>query len=183
MLNVYNFVLFQIGWLGTVYSAAHGLPYIGVIYTFVWATLHFSLFSKQRAAEFKLILWALVIGYSLDSALVLLNLFNFPEQAQFGGPSTFWMAALWANLAMTLHFSLSWLKNRVSLQILFGLFGGPLAYFAGAKLGGIILTDSYFSLGMIGVEWAVATPLLFWLAQFLEREPGFAMNQKAAERS
>ncbi|MCA9449466.1 MAG: DUF2878 family protein, partial [Candidatus Omnitrophica bacterium] len=45
-----------------------------------------------------------------------------------------------------------------------GLIGGPLAYWGGENLGGIQLSDPLWrSLTAVGIEWAIAFPILLWL--------------------
>ena len=66
---------------------------------------------------------------------------------------------LWMIFAITLNHSLVWLKNRISLSVIFGAIGGPLAYLAGEKLGAIIITQQ-LSLVLLSIGWALITPFL-----------------------
>ncbi len=42
--------------------------------------------------------------------------------------------------------------------------GGPLAYLAGERMGAAMLGPSHaVALAAVGVEWAIAMPLLVWM--------------------
>jgi len=55
------------------------------------------------------------------------------------------------NLATTLNVSMAWLRGRYALAAIFGAFGGPLAYYSGAKLGA--MTRLPDSTGLIVLAW------------------------------
>ena len=81
-----------------------------------------------------------------------------------------WLIALWLNLAAALNFSLAWLKGRHLLAAAFGAVGGPLAYYGGAKLGGVVTMPGGWDLLALAAGWAAMTPLLAWLAAYYRRE-------------
>lgn len=162
-MNISNFILFQIAWFVTIFSAANGLPYVGVISTLVWISIHLYIIGDKRLLEFELLVSAAVIGYLLDSLLVYREVIKFPEPALLGGPSPIWMVCLWVNLAATINYSLSWLKGRYILSALMAGIAGPFAYVAGEKLGAISLSDNA-SLIIIGLMWACAMPLLIFFS-------------------
>ncbi|MGB5202220.1 MAG: DUF2878 domain-containing protein, partial [Sedimenticolaceae bacterium] len=80
----------------------------------------------------------------------------------------YWIVAMWMGFATTLNVSLGWLKGRYWLAALFGAVGGPLAYLAGAKLGGITLISSEAALTALALGWATIMPLLMYLAARLD---------------
>ena len=71
---------------------------------------------------------------------------------------------MWMLFATTLNVSLGWLKSRRYLAMAFGFFGGPLSYYTGAKLGGVVLVDRLPALAALAIGWAVLMPLLLALA-------------------
>jgi hypothetical protein len=77
------------------------------------------------------------------------------------------MVALWVAFATTLNASMNWLKGRRLLAFVFGAVGGPLAYFAGAKLGGVTFHDPAMALAALALGWAIITPVLVLIAQRL----------------
>ena len=89
---------------------------------------------------------------------------TFPPQAVLGWPSTAWMVALWVLQAAVLGGVLSWLRGRYLLAAIVGAMGGPLAYLAGERMGAAMLGPSHAAaLAAVGVEWAIAMPLLVWM--------------------
>ena len=75
------------------------------------------------------------------------------------------MVGLWIAFATTLSVSMRWLVIRPTLAIVFGALGGPLAYYAGMKLGAMTLHSSDAALIAIGLSWAAAMWMLATLAQ------------------
>ena len=67
------------------------------------------------------------------------------------------------------------------LAALFGLYGGPAAYFAGQELGGIILTNPVAAYIALGIGWAIIMPILMWLSENLDGMPGRRRVWIAAE--
>ena len=77
-----------------------GLPDLGPLVAALWLSLHLASIGGGRPAgrspELKLLIAAMLVGYALDSALVLGGGIAFPEHAGPAGPTTPWMVALWA---------------------------------------------------------------------------------------
>ena len=164
-----NFLAFQIGWFANILGAANGSPWLGPLYVVVWLSLHLMLLEKrERSPDLQLILWAAFVGYAADSLLVLLGLMTFPPQAQLGAPSPVWMVCLWMGFAATLRHSMGWVRGRKKWASVLGLIGGPLAYFAGSKLGAVILPTSLSLIGVAAV-WGLVLPALTWVVEALER--------------
>ena len=55
---------------------------------------------------------------------------------------------MWMNFALTLNHAMAWLKGRPVVGLILGAIGGPLAYFAGAKLGAA--SPARFRIGTCG---------------------------------
>ncbi len=166
---IINFIAFQIIWALCVFGAASGYPWLGPFAVSLWLLVHLQLHRPTAAQELKLVVFAAVLGYVLDSILVLLNVMQFTEQAQLGYPSTLWMVALWINLAMTVRHSLDWLNRRFVLTSMFGGIGGALAYWAGEKIGAITMQDTTLALFTIFSVWFFALPLLYLFSNRLHR--------------
>ena len=83
-----------------------------------------------------------------------------------------WIAALWMGFATTLCHSLGWLRGRFIGSLLFGMIGGPLAYYAGMRLGALDFGLSTLpTLSAIAIEWGVAMPAVTAMAN-RGRAPG-----------
>ena len=160
-----NLIGFHISWFACILGAAAGYPWLGVISVAVLGTLHVWTRKTKRSREVALMAIAAVVGFAADSTLVLTGLLDFPESAQIGAPTTWWMVAMWINFAGTLTVSMRWLRGRLVIATLFGAIGGPLAYFTGARLGAVIFPDGTAAgLVAVAVEWGVALPILVLLA-------------------
>jgi len=173
MRKLLNFVAFQCCWFANVIGAASGFPWLGPLVTVLWLAVHLASLRSASgagnvAAEMRVLLAAIAIGWTADSALALAGFISFPEVAQLGGPSPVWMVALWACFAATFRHSLSWMRGRWLIAVVLGAVGGPLAYVGGEKLGAILLTD-YLSIVVVAVQYAIATPVLLAIAHYTTR--------------
>ena len=70
-----------------------------------------------------------------------------------------WIVAMWVLFGTTINHGLSWLKRHWALSVSFGLFGGPMAFYAGSKMGAVQFTDTLMALAVLGAGWAVLLPL------------------------
>jgi hypothetical protein len=159
-----SFAGFQIGWFACVLGAAYGYWTLGPVAVGLMMLFQLLVVSNA-AAEMRPILAALILGYLFDSSLIQMGLFSLKANVLPSWSTSPWMVAMWVNFALTLRHSMSWLRGRYLLGAGMGAFAGPLAYFAGAKLGAMeILTDPLtFSLAL-GTAWAAAVPLLIWVS-------------------
>jgi hypothetical protein len=158
----------QLCWWACILGAASGAPWLGPAVVTVFAALHLwrAVPSAARGRELRLLASAALLGYASDSVLVLVGVLSFPSHAALGWPSTVWMVALWVGLAATLRSSMSWLQGRPLVAVVVGALSGPLAYAAGERLGAASLGPTpTTALVAIGVEWAIAMPLLAWMAK------------------
>ena len=80
------------------------------------------------------------------------------------GLAPYWIIGMWMLFATTLNISLGWLKSSRVLAALFGGIGGPLSYYTGSELGGVIFVDQTAALIALGVGWATLMPILLSLA-------------------
>lgn len=150
---VLNFVVFQVGWLVAVAGAGLGYPLAGVAYALMWLALHHWQMRGGRMQELTLVLASAGFGFLVDSMLVLSGIIAFPAYARVGYPSTLWMVSLWVMFAMTLRHSLGWLRNKYLAAAALGAVFGPLAYWAGSRLGAIYLCDKGVSMVVIAAAW------------------------------
>lgn len=148
---VANFVLFQLGWLVSVVGAARGYPLAGVAYAGAWVLLHHWHMRSGRLQELLFVLASAALGFIVDSLLVVSGFIAFPPYARIGFPSTIWMVCLWLMFAMTLRHSLGWLRRRYLLAAVLGGVFGPLAYWAGSRIGAIHLNGD--AVAAIAAAW------------------------------
>ena len=174
-----NFVTFQVGWFACVLGGAHQLPWFGTLLASVIIAIHLFRASQPRA-EFTLILLAIAIGSIWDSFLVWQGWLQYPSGMLVTNTAPHWILAMWGIFATTLNLSLRWLKGRWLVAIVSGAIAGPLAYYAGARLGGVVFTDQTIALLALSLGWAVLMPLLMALSQRLDGFPNFATARRMA---
>lgn len=158
-----NFTLFQLGWFACVLGGAYGMPWIGPLAVIAILAWHLKQ-AQQPSHELKLIGVAVVLGTLWDSLLVISGLLSYETGMLVGFLAPYWIIAMWALFSSTLNVSLRWLKNRYALSFLFGAAGGPLAYYAGFKLGAVDFSDMAAALLALAVGWALIMPLLMLLS-------------------
>jgi hypothetical protein len=158
----------QAGWVACVAGAASGRPLLGPV--FVLLLLIVRVVMSRSGAKRALVACAgggAVLGVVLDGLLVLAGVLRFTSGGPGGGPGwpvSPWMIALWVNLALVIDPLFARLGPRPLVAALVGAVGGPVAYFAGARLGALTLEpDLPIALTAIAAEWAVALPLLVTL--------------------
>ena len=160
---VLNFVAFQVAWFACVLGGANDLALAGTMVIGVAIAMHLVL-ARRSPPEALLIAVAAAIGLAWDSSLVALGLISYPTGNIAPGLAPYWIVAMWALLATSLNLSMAWLKGRPWLAALFGAVGGPLAYLAGERLGGLQMPDPVLALGAQALGWAVLLPMLTRLA-------------------
>ena len=82
-----------------------------------------------------------VIGAGFDSALVNSGWVSYASGQFSAYIAPYWIITMWMLFATTLNVSMRWMRGKPVLAAVFGLIGGPAAYLAGQKLGGIILVE------------------------------------------
>ncbi len=171
--RILNVLLNQAGWFACVVGAANDRPWTGTIIALAMVVIHM-LLVKDRRQEMQLLLAAAVLGAVLDTVQGLLGVVHFRSGYVVGWLCPLWIPVLWAQFASLLHISLGWLSGRYLLGGLLGLVGGPLAFFGGARLGAAELhSNLWVALGALALEWAVAMPVLLWLAGKFPVRPGY----------
>ena len=167
MKIVINFLLFQLAWFACVLGGANATPWIGPLVVLGVVVYHLSHTPVPRA-EAALLLVTGSIGAIFDSALVSTGWLAYTSGQWFATMAPYWIIAMWIAFATTLNVSLTWLRGRMALAVAFGAIGGPLAYYAGARLGGVTLLDPVLALSALAAGWAMITPLLVAIATRLD---------------
>jgi hypothetical protein len=165
MNTLLNLVLFQLGWVCTVAGAGQGWWWAGPIGLVVFAAVTFTLTPWPRT-DLALMCTACFVGLLVDSAYVQLGLMRFAEPVPFMTLAPIWILGMWMSFALTLNHSMRFFKGRLPLAALFGLIGGPLAYWvAEHKFAAVEMTASLWTVYLtLGLVWGVMTPLLLALA-------------------
>jgi hypothetical protein len=161
--NLLNFGAFQLAWFGCILAAAEGRALLATLSVAIAVGAHLWL-APRRVPEAMLVLVVTSIGLFWDSLVVSLGLMRYASGNFADGVAPVWIIAMWALFATSLNLSMGWLKGRPWLAALFGAVGGPLAYLAGERLGGVQMPDPVMALGAQAIGWAAILPLLTLLA-------------------
>jgi hypothetical protein len=161
---IVNLVAFQVGWFACVLGGAHQLPWLGVGVVSAVVALHLAL-SSNPIREAILLLLVGVLGAFWDGLLVRFGFLEYPSGMIQPWLAPVWIIAMWVSFATILNVSLWWLKGRWYLASLLGAIGGPLAYFAGYKLGAVQFPDFLVAMTVLAGGWSFLMPMSLWLAR------------------
>lgn len=165
-----NVAAFQVGWFACVLGAANGAPLLGPLVVAAIVALHLKK-ATRPVREATLIVSAGLLGASWDSALVSAGWLAYPSGMLTAGLAPYWIVAMWMLFATTLNVSMRWLRSRIPCAALLGGIAGPLAFYGGARLGGVSFLDLRAGLLALGIGWAVMMPLLILLSTRLDGTP------------
>ena len=82
------------------------------------------------------------------------------------------MVALWISFSTTFRHSMSWLRHKYIFASVFAFIGGPLANFAGQKIGAINGINTLSSVMAIGIFWALVFPSILYALNYYEKKMG-----------
>jgi hypothetical protein len=164
---ILNAVVFQAAWFACVLGGANDLALAGTLTVIGVIAMHLAL-AQRAMPEALLIAAATAIGLVWESAVVASGLIRYTTGNLVPGLAPYWIVAMWALFATSLNLSMAWLKGRPWLAALAGAVGGPLAYLAGDRLGGLEMSDPLLALGAQALGWAVLLPVLVRLATRLD---------------
>jgi hypothetical protein len=119
---------------------------------------------ERFSTELKLVLLTGLVGGTWDSLLVVFGLIHYPSGSILPWLAPLWIISLWVAFATTFNVCLRWLHGRFWLASVFGLLGGPLAWWAGAGLEALQWVNFPVALVALGLGWALLMPGLIRLA-------------------
>jgi hypothetical protein len=167
--NWINMLWMQALWFGAVIGAANELLWVAPVLLIGFAFWEFCP-ARRVYGDFQLMLVAVLIGLILDTTWLQLGWLEFAPGWALSERAPLWILLLWAGLALTLNHSLAWLQSRLLLAAVLGGVSSPFSYLAAARLGAVDIVAEYriWFVG-IGLSWAVALPLLLWLASHVKQ--------------
>lgn len=163
--SLVNFILYQTGWFAVVVGAAWGHWIIGSLAGLLLIAVHLGL-TRSPMGELRRMLVAAAIGLVVDTVQLNLGTFSYASGQLVDGVAPVWILLMWMQFSTTLDHSMSWLRGRPWISAAAGLVGGPLAFWAGERLGAIVFAPprvrGYLVLALV---WAAALPLLSLAAE------------------
>jgi hypothetical protein len=162
-----NIAISQAGWFGVILAASHGKPVLAGAVAIAGVVAHLAL-SHRRRTELLVVLAAMAIGGVWDSVLAANGVIRYPNGQWSAFLAPYWIVGLWALFATTLNVSMRWLHGRWLAAVLFGGIGGPLSFWAGARLGAAHFPNPVLALSVLALGWAVLMPLLVRITMALD---------------
>lgn len=169
MKSAVNLVFFKIVYALSLAGVSIGFPWLGAIGLIGFGIWHYRT-SKHAKVDFILVIIAVVLGTAVDTFNIHIGVLTYEAAWPSHNLAPFWIMVLWANFALIMNGALRWLQGRYLLAASIGAVIGPLGYTLGVKLG----TASYASDKLeffitTGLTWAVALPLLLYVAEYLRQ--------------
>ena len=148
---VANLVAFQAVWAGCVIGAGafdmHALAWLPTI-----ALLLLTVRSPVARIDLYLALFAILVGWSLDSLWIFLGILDFTHTS--GSFAPYWIALLWLGLGQTINHSMVWFRDKGLLgAAIVGLFA-PVTYLSGERLGAVNVEQIHL-LPVICLSWFI----------------------------
>lgn len=162
-----NFVTFQIAWLLCVIAGAEDQPALALLAVGTAVGVHL-VRAPNPLPEAVLILLTAWFGALWDGALAGFGWLSYPSGQFATWLAPHWIIGLWVLFATLLNVALRWLKGRYGLAAGLGAVGGPLAFLAGERLGGVSFPDPLVAFAAVAVGWFFAAPFLVWLGTKLD---------------
>jgi hypothetical protein len=159
-----NFCVLQGAWFGCVLGAAAGALWVAWLAGGAALVVHFVLLRERRP---DLVLVATAVGLGLVTETIVrgagaYDVTGDPVPAPF--PAT-WLVLLWAVFGTAVRHCMAWMSGRYLVAAVFGAVGGPMSLSGGARLGAVHLSDDWRLVwGAVGLQWAIAMPLLLFVA-------------------
>ena len=166
--NWFNMLWMQSLWFSAVLGAARGPLWLASIVLIGFVFWEFRP-ARRVYGDFQLMLVAVLLGLILDTTWVRLGWLEYTGARALSEHAPLWILFLWAGLALTINHSLAWLQSKLMLAALLGAVFSPLSYLAAARLGAVTIISEPESLFIaLSLSWAIALPLLLWLAKYLK---------------
>lgn len=156
-----NVTLFKLGWLSVVFSAAAGLPEIGVAAVALVTLIHLQRASR-KGDELVVLAAAGLIGLAWETFLVQVGALSYSQTGAGEALAPYWIVSMWVLFATTLNVSMNWLRKNLVVAAVAGAIGGPLSFLAGEKIGAVTVHDA--GVWLIALGWAVLLPIVAALA-------------------
>jgi len=158
-----NFVVSQLAWFAAVLGAAHHRPVVGTLCVVAAIGWHLAV-SARPAREARLVLAACLLGFVVETAMVLQGHVAYPSGQPDARFAPYWMVALWGLLAIALNVTMRWLRPRLWLAAALGAVVGPAAFASGVRLGGAQFVHAVPALVTLALVWGLLLPILVHLS-------------------
>ena len=159
-----NLLGYQAAWFIAVGFAARGLAWPGMLACLGFAAISWWI-SPIRRSDLRLVGAALACGLLLDGVLAASGWLHYAAPLPaLPGPA--WIATLWVAFAMTLQHSLQWVLARPLAAVLFGVIGGPMAYWGASRgFDAVAFAAPVQATVTLALGWAIAMAVFVAIAR------------------
>ncbi len=142
MQKILNAIFFQVTWFACVLGGTWwGLLGLSML-------LGFIAFQPNWRNDLMLLGGAVTVGAVLDTLWIQLGILDFGTLL-----APLWILLMWMGLALTVNYSLSFLKHKPMLASIMAAVSAPLCYFAGERLGAVDIINPN-GIVLISLFWA-----------------------------
>lgn len=162
--KILNALGYQAVWFGTLLSASLGHFWLGFLSSVIFAAIMLG-FGGKAKADTRIVTIGLILGITIDSLFAASGWIQYSLPWAAVGLAPLWIMALWLSFSFTLNHSMEFLRHNYLMAGLFGLLGGPLAYWCADRLFNVIEYGTDVSLVMSGLAlaWACVIPAIFYI--------------------
>jgi hypothetical protein len=181
-----NLIFFKAGWIACILFAAAGMPLLSLLSVAVVAGIHLARVAVP-AKEALFLLCAAGLGLVWESVLAGTGLLQYVGADGGAWLAPAWIVSMWVLFGTTINYGLSWLKRHWIYPVVFGLFGGPAAFYAGSKMGAVAFGDTLLAMGVLAAGWAILLPLACLISDTITDSEWFegsgnARGKRAAQK-
>jgi Protein of unknown function (DUF2878) len=153
-----NYTLYQGGWFACILGAAWGWPTAGAALGVALIGVHLALSGADRREEFALVGTALALGLVVEGFHVWSGSYaRFTSGVVLAWMSPPWLLVMWAQFGTVCRGSLKRVMLDTWRAVVFGAVGGPIAFWAGERLGAVELARPSAEVFVrLGGTWAAA---------------------------
>lgn len=165
MRKVYNFVAFQAAWFATVVAAARGHEWLGIAAASVVLLVHCWI-ARTRRGELAFLCASVPIGFVVNEFLQRTDAVVGVGDIWPSSMSPLWLLVMWPLFATLFNESMSWMRGRFVVGVVFGVVGAPLSYLGGVRMGAIHVNDDpWHWVTLVALAWGITMPVMLALQQ------------------
>jgi hypothetical protein len=163
--TIINAVMFQTLWFACVVGSANKLLWPSIVAGIVMLFWQLSPARRHRT-DLLVLLAAILLGLIIDTGWTIFGVMEFTDPRPVQPIAPIWILIMWVGFALTINHSMMWMQKHALMPALLGFVGGPMAYYAGLKLGAVeFLLDFWTVIALLGVVWAIALTILVKISQ------------------
>lgn len=162
--KIVNALGYQAVWLTILISVNKGYFWFGFFTSLAFALLMLCFGGKARQDR-RIVLIGLILGVTTDTLFAASGWIQYAMPWTVTSIAPLWIIALWLAFSFTLNHSMSFLRENYATAAVFGLLGGPLAYWCADRVFNVIEYGTDISLVMIGLGlcWGCVIPAIFYI--------------------